>query len=196
MNGSSQWSMTGAMSAAYSMARRKISVSATGSPSLEKATQPASASSAMGASSRPRSPTVSAPMGKSLGPFGQASRARRSMKRVMAPLSLTGSVLAMHRMLEKPPAAAAARPEAMSSFHSWPGSRMCVCASVRAGMSSRPAPSMTRPSGRAALGALGASSRTLPPATKRSHAPSRPGTRTLATVRVSAVMDGPPGPCG
>ena len=98
--------------------------------------------------------------------------------------------------LVKPPAAAAASPEAMSSFHSWPGSRRWVWASVRPGRRSRPRPSMFRASAYVTAGSWDASSRTRPSATSRSNRPSRPGTRTFVTASAGDVTGSPPCPCG
>ena len=61
---SSQWSMTGSPSIpAYSRARRISSAVATGRPSSENATQPASRMSAISASSLPSDPFDTAPIG-------------------------------------------------------------------------------------------------------------------------------------
>src|SRR3989304_1851967 len=46
---------------------------------------------------------------------------------------------------ENPPAAAAAVPERMSSFHSYPGSRRWTCMSIRPGSTHFPPASITRP---------------------------------------------------
>ena len=62
--GSSQWSMTGMPNMpAYSSARRISSAVATGRPSSETATQPASRRSAISASCSPFEPCDTAPMG-------------------------------------------------------------------------------------------------------------------------------------
>ena len=90
--GSSQWSMTGRSKAcAYSSARRIIRALATGRPSSETATQPASRRSPYSARSSPREPRVMAPMGYTR--TAAASRARSRMSRVTPAVSFTGSVL-------------------------------------------------------------------------------------------------------
>ena len=76
------------------------------------------------------------------------------MKRVTAGLSLIGSVFGIAQMLVQPPATAAAAPVATVSLYSCPGSRRCVCRSIKPGATINPVASSTCASSGAASTAL------------------------------------------
>ena len=105
---------------ARSRASRMTSSSSTGLPSSVNPTAPARASAAKSVSTRPMLPTVTAGMANSrtLGP-----RARSSIHRMVSVESFTGIVFGMATTEVKPPAAAAAVPDAIVSLPVWPGSR-------------------------------------------------------------------------
>ena len=137
---SSAWLIIGIESEpAYSSALRMSAPLPTATPSSEKATQPASLSSAISVSILPLSPALTAPTGRM---FIPVSSACLIMKRVTEPLSLTGFVLAMHRMVVKPPAFAASAPVFIVSLYSKPGSLRCVCTSISPGVTTMPPASM------------------------------------------------------
>ncbi len=90
--GSSQWSITtSSQPFAYSSARRIMRALATGLPSSETATQPASRRSPSSASCSPCCPRVIAPIGYTR--TAPSARALSRIARVIPALSLTGSVL-------------------------------------------------------------------------------------------------------
>src|SRR3989442_1666961 len=121
---------------AYSSARRISSAVATGRPSSERATQPAPFSSAMSASSSPREPRETAPIGYTRA--SPASFAFFRMYDVTFASSLIGSVFGMQATAEKPPATAALVPVATVSLCSCPGSRRCTCMSMNPGQTTSP----------------------------------------------------------
>src|SRR2546425_933927 len=116
---------------AYSSARRISRAVATGRPSSESATQPAAFSSAMSASSSPREPRDTAPIGYTRA--SAASCAFFRMYDVTFASSLMGSVFGMQATAVNPPATAAPVPLATVSLCSCPGSRRCTCMSMNPG---------------------------------------------------------------
>src|SRR5512134_865751 len=167
-SGSSEWvRMRYPNGLAYSMARRIRRALATGLPSSENATAPASASSVKSAISFPSRPRVTAATGNTL--TAPSVRALSRMKRVTSGWSLTGFVFAMHATDVNPPAAAAIVPERMSSFHSYPGSRRWTCISTSPGTTHIPSAGITRP-GKSFGASPARNSRTFP--SDRTRCPS------------------------
>ena len=76
--------------------------------------------------------------------FHHSERARARMNLVTPALSLTGDVFGMHATAVNPPATADARPVAIVSLCSCPGSRRCTCMSIRPGQTTSP-PAPRRP---------------------------------------------------
>src|SRR6266404_2555256 len=139
---SSSWAITGApTSAAASSARRIMASRAIGMPSSENATAPAARSAAKSVSSSPARPFVTAAIGSTCANPTSAARAR--IQRVTSTVSFTGSVFAIAATVVKPPAIAAATPDAIVSLCSPPGSRRCTCMSMSPGITQRPAASRT-----------------------------------------------------
>ena len=145
--------MTGSpVGRAYSSARRITAALVTGRPSSLNATAPARASASSGASCSPNCPTVTAAIGSTS--QCPAASARLRTHSTHAAVSTTGSVLGMHAMAVKPPAAAARVPVSMVSLADWPGSRRWTCGSTSPGATTAPRPSKTRAcaAGRAGAG--------------------------------------------
>ena len=84
---------------------------------------------------------VTAPIGKTFASC--AAWPWSMMKRVTAGLSFTGSVFGIAQMLVQPPATAADAPVATVSLYSCPGSRRCVCISMKPGATIKPVASIT-----------------------------------------------------
>ena len=72
-----------------------------------------------------------------------SARAFSTIARVIPAVSLTGLVLGIAHTAVKPPAAAARVPVAIVSLSSRPGSRRCVCRSMKPGHTTRPLASTT-----------------------------------------------------
>ena len=127
---------------AYWSARRIRPAERTGRPSSVKPAAPSSASSPISVSSAPCCPFVIA----ARNPTGISASARACSisEPSTAAESTTGSVFGIARIAQKPPAAAAAVPEAIVSSSSRPGVRRCTCGSTKAGASTSPLPSTTR----------------------------------------------------
>ena len=119
--------------------------SSTGLPSSLKPMTPDWASSHISANSLPALPLLTQPMGKTLTIL--ASLAFFKTYSTTLALSTAGLVLGMAQMVVKPPLAAAWTPVAIVSLSSYPGSRRCVCTSMKPGQATSPRPSMTRQSG-------------------------------------------------
>ena len=173
----------------YSSARRARIAVATGNPSSVTATQPASLSSAMSASSSPFCPRETAPIGYTRA--SPASAAFCRIKRVTPALSLTGFVFGMHATAVNPPATADATPVATVSLCSCPGSRRCTCMSMKPGQTISPA-------GRSTISAPSAF-RFLPtsamrsPSISTSNTPSLPlaGSTTRPPLRIRFISRPP-----
>ena len=95
--------------------------SATGCPSSLNPMQPASASSAISASSAPADRLVTHPMGRTR--TTPSERAFCSTYSTVARVCMVGSVFGIAHTVVKPPFAAARVPVAMVSLYSSPGSR-------------------------------------------------------------------------
>src|SRR3989338_367517 len=138
---SSQWEMTGTPNCrAYSRARRMVSARMTGLPSSEKATAPSAKQRPISASASPLSPFVMAAIGRTL--TTASFFALATIYSTTAGLSIGGSVLARQQMVVKPPSAAALAPLLIVSLSGRPGSRRCVCMSIRPGRTHSPFASM------------------------------------------------------
>ena len=151
--GSSQWSMTGSPKGFKYRSADFISAAlATGAPSSETPTTPASANSPRSAKSFPRRPRVTAPITSTR--TAPSAAAFRWMKPTTLAESMAGSVLGMQQTVVKPPFAAANVPVATVSLCSKPGSRRWQWRSMKPGQTTRPAASMTSaPSGAVSSGA-------------------------------------------
>ena len=137
---SSQWAKTGISSLAASLSASRISSAVlTGTPSSEKAQQPASFKACISVSFSPFSPTETAPIGRT---WASALAAFSSIYFTVSALSHTGFVLGMAQTVVTPPAAAARHPEIISSLYSRPGSRKCTCKSISPGAKTSPEASM------------------------------------------------------
>ena len=118
-----------------------------------------------------------------------------TMASVMERVSLTGRVLGMTQTWANPPAAAAARPLAMSSLYSWPGSRRWAWRSTKAGKRRRPRPSTTRARSAPRISSVAAPAPTrvtIPPSitTSTTASSERPGStaRTEVITRISGCL--------
>jgi hypothetical protein len=131
-SGSSSWRAIGRPARRwYCRALRRMRALRIGRPSSESATAPAAASSFMSVSSSPRIPRVT--VARKPMPTLASTSARSRRATTSAAVSTGGSVLAIARIPQKPPAAAALEPVSMSSLCSWPGVRRCTCGSKKAG---------------------------------------------------------------
>src|SRR2546426_810839 len=149
----------------YSIAMRSRYVLATGWPSSDTATAPDRTMSPISASSTPRPPLLTQPIGKTF--TAPLRRASATMYSVTDRPSFQGSVFGMHATDVKPPAAAARVPLSIDSLCSCPGSRRCTCMSTSPGQTQCPVASITRPSGAAPRPFSGARRSAMRPSTTR-----------------------------
>src|SRR5213594_148706 len=173
----------------YSIAMRSRYVLATGCPSSDTATAPDRAMSPISASSSPRPPLLTQPIGKTF--TAPLRRASATMYSVTDRPSFHGSVFGMQAIEVNPPAAAALVPVSTLSLCSCPGSRRCTCMSTNPGQTQWPAASSTFvPAGTTPLspeaplpGRAGRRSAMRPSTTSRSR---------RASVPVAGSMTRPP----
>ena len=140
----------------------------TGDPSSENPTTPPSASSPSAASWVPALPTVTAPTDRSWTGEPVRIAATRFASRTLRS-STAGVVFGIAQTVVNPPWAAAARPVAIVSASSLPGSRRCVCRSMKPGAMTTP--SAVTPSAPEPVSQVSPSS--TPPRTTISPGPSR-----------------------
>ena len=204
---SSSWPRMGRPSVrAYSRAWRIRPPCWTGLPSSENATAPPSAMSAISASSSPRRPFETVPMGYT---STASPSARFLTNSTTSRVAMGGSVLGMQATAVNPPQAAARAPVWMVSLCSWPGSRKWTCMSIQPWLMVFPVASQTRtPSGGSTCSASASirpsrmsrsarrdspvrASRTVPPEINRSRAIGCGGGRPEASERRRRRGPGP-----
>src|SRR5258706_2099742 len=126
----------------YSSAMRSRWLLPTGRPSSEIATAPGRPMSPISASSSPRPPLLTPPIGWTF--TTPLRRASETMYSLTDRPSFQGSVFGMQATDVKPPAAAARVPLSIDSLCSCPGSRRWTCMSTSPGHTQSPAASITR----------------------------------------------------
>src|SRR5439155_15239161 len=155
----------------------------TGRPSSETATAPDRTMSPISASSAPRPPLLTQPIGKTF--TTPRRRASATMYSVTDRPSFQGSVFGMQATEVKPPAAAARVPLQIDSLCSCPGSRRCTCMSTSPGQTQWPVASSTRPP-------AGAAPRPFSGARRSATRPSTIRRSMTASVFVAGSITRPP----